>query len=143
MVEDESASDKVLAPISLRFVVKTSLRHVVERRPFDVQFITMVLKRLVFIWAATKSSRKGGRTLESGCAPGKCRCFRCNWKCIHFQKFSLAKHPVNLPVNIHLKPDNQDAYLATSPVVLRWLCDSTRTGCARRTKLFVCGANKQ
>jgi len=49
MVEDESASDKVLAPISLRFVVKTSLRHVVERRPFDVQFITMVLKRLVFI----------------------------------------------------------------------------------------------
>ena len=33
--------------------------------------------------------------------------------------------------------------VATSPVVLRWLCDSPRTGCARRTKIYVCGANKQ
>ena len=31
----------------------------------------------------------------------------------------------------------------TSPVVLRWLCDSPRTGCARRTKIYVCGANEQ
>jgi len=33
--------------------------------------------------------------------------------------------------------------VATSPVVLRWLCDSPRTGCAQRTKIYVCGANKQ
>jgi len=33
--------------------------------------------------------------------------------------------------------------VATSPVVLRWLCVSPRTGCARRTKIYVCGANKQ
>jgi len=26
--------------------------------------------------------------------------------------------------------------VATSPVVLRWLCDSPRTGCARRTKIY-------
>jgi len=26
--------------------------------------------------------------------------------------------------------------IATSPVVLRWLCDSPRTGCARRTKIY-------
>jgi len=32
--------------------------------------------------------------------------------------------------------------VATSPVVLRWLCDSPRTGCARRTQ-YVCGVNKQ
>ena len=28
--------------------------------------------------------------------------------------------------------------VATSPVVLGWLCDSPRTGCARRTKIYVC-----
>ena len=33
--------------------------------------------------------------------------------------------------------------VATSPGVLRWLCDSPRTGCARRTKIYLCGANKQ
>ena len=33
--------------------------------------------------------------------------------------------------------------VATSPVVLRWLYDSPRTGYARRTKIHVCGANKQ
>jgi len=33
--------------------------------------------------------------------------------------------------------------VATSPVVLRWLCDSPWTGCARRTKIHACGANKQ
>jgi len=33
--------------------------------------------------------------------------------------------------------------VATSPVVLRWLYDSPWTGCARRTKIYVCGANKQ
>jgi len=33
--------------------------------------------------------------------------------------------------------------VATSPVVLHWLCDSPRTGCTRRTKIYVCGANKQ
>ena len=26
---------------------------------------------------------------------------------------------------------------------LHWLCDSSWTGCARRTKIYVCGANKQ
>jgi len=31
----------------------------------------------------------------------------------------------------------------TSLVALRWLCDSPRTGCTRRTKIYVCGANKQ
>ena len=34
------------------------------------------------------------------------------------------------------------AIVATSPVVLRWLCDSQRTGCARRTTSYICGANK-
>jgi len=33
--------------------------------------------------------------------------------------------------------------VTTSPVVLRWLCDSPRTGCAGRRKMYVCGANKQ
>jgi len=33
--------------------------------------------------------------------------------------------------------------VATSPVVLRWLYDSPRTGCARRIKIYVSGANKQ
>jgi len=39
---------------------------------------------------------RGGRMLKSGCAPGKCRCFRCNWKCFRFHKFSLAKNPVTV-----------------------------------------------
>jgi len=33
--------------------------------------------------------------------------------------------------------------VATSPVVLRWLCCSPRTGCARRTKIYMRGASKQ
>ena len=33
--------------------------------------------------------------------------------------------------------------VATSPVTLRWLCDLPRTGCARRTKICMRGANKQ
>jgi len=33
--------------------------------------------------------------------------------------------------------------VATSPVVLRWLYDSPRTGCSRRTKIYLYGANKQ
>jgi len=33
--------------------------------------------------------------------------------------------------------------VATFPVVLRWLCDSPRTGCARRTKIYMRGARKQ
>jgi len=33
--------------------------------------------------------------------------------------------------------------VATSPVALRWMCDSPRTGCARRTTIYICGANKQ
>ena len=33
--------------------------------------------------------------------------------------------------------------IATSPLALRWMCDSPRTGCARSTKLYKCGANKQ
>ena len=33
--------------------------------------------------------------------------------------------------------------VATSPAALRWLCDSPRTGCARRTKISMRGANKQ
>jgi len=36
-----------------------------------------------------------------------------------------------------------DSCVATSPVMLRWLCDSPRTGCAQRTKIYVCGTNKQ
>jgi len=32
---------------------------------------------------------------------------------------------------------------AISPVALRWLCDSPRTGCARRTTIYVRGASKQ
>jgi len=37
----------------------------------------------------------------------------------------------------------QSPFVATSPVVLRWLCDSPRTGCAWRTKMYVRGSNKQ
>jgi len=33
--------------------------------------------------------------------------------------------------------------VATSPLVLRWMCDSTRTGCAQRTTPYICGVNKQ
>jgi len=36
--------------------------------------------------------------------------------------------------------DKQSA-VAASLVVFRWLCDSPRTACARRTKIYVCGAN--
>ena len=32
---------------------------------------------------------------------------------------------------------------ATFPVALCWLCDSPRTGCARRTKTYMRGASKQ
>jgi len=35
------------------------------------------------------------------------------------------------------------ASVATSPLALRWLRDSPRTGCARRTTSNICGANKQ
>jgi len=41
------------------------------------------------------------------------------------------------------KIEVQETIVATSLVVLRWLCDSSWTGCARRTKIHVCGANKQ
>jgi len=37
----------------------------------------------------------------------------------------------------------QPCTVATSPVVLRSLCDSPRTGCAWRTKIYLCGGNKQ
>jgi len=33
--------------------------------------------------------------------------------------------------------------VATFSVALRWLCDSPRTGCARRKTLYMHGANKQ
>ena len=33
------------------------------------------------------------------------------------------------------------AIVATSPVVLHWLCDSPLTGCARRTKIYMRGAS--
>jgi len=34
--------------------------------------------------------------------------------------------------------------VVTSRLVLRWMCDSPRTGCARRTTLiYICGAKKQ
>jgi len=33
--------------------------------------------------------------------------------------------------------------VATSPVVLRWWCDSPRTGWTWRTKLYMRGASKQ
>jgi len=34
-------------------------------------------------------------------------------------------------------------FVTTSPVVLRWLCDSPRTRCAWRTKMYIRGASKQ
>jgi len=33
--------------------------------------------------------------------------------------------------------------VATTPVALHWLCDSPRTGCSWRTKLYTLGANKK
>ena len=33
--------------------------------------------------------------------------------------------------------------VATSPVALRWMCDSPWTGCVRRTTICIQGANKQ
>jgi len=33
--------------------------------------------------------------------------------------------------------------VATFPVALCWMCDSPRTGCARKTTIYICGANKQ
>jgi len=34
-------------------------------------------------------------------------------------------------------------HCATSPVALRWLCDSLRTGCVKNNTTHICGANKQ
>jgi len=33
--------------------------------------------------------------------------------------------------------------VATYLVALRWMCDSPRTGCARRTTIHIRGTNKQ
>jgi len=52
-----------------------------------------------------------------------------------FKSFSiLFRHDFN----VKLKNSNT---VATSPVVLHWLCDLPQTRCARRTKIYVCGAN--
>jgi len=45
--------------------------------------------------------------------------------------------PVSLPADAHGSFMLSVAIVATSPVVLRWLRDSPRTGCARRTKIYV------
>jgi len=51
---------------------------------------------------------------------------------------TITPHAQNSSASLGLKDT-----VATSPVVLRWLHDSPRTGCARRTRIYVCGANKQ
>jgi len=66
IVEEDSPSDKVFAPMSLRLVVNTSYRQVVESTSFDVQLLTMSLNRLVFLCDATRSSRNGGSDAELG-----------------------------------------------------------------------------
>ena len=40
---------------------------------------------------------------------------------------------------VHCKKD----VVTTSPVVLCWMCDSSRTGCARKTIIYIRGLNKQ
>jgi len=59
--------------------------------------------------------------------------------------FSIEKH--FYPVQASMKRINKMLFghctVATSPVTLHWLCDSPRTGCARRKALYMCGANKQ
>jgi len=66
IVVEDSPSDKVFAPMSLRLVVNTSYRQVVESTSFDVQLLTMSLNRLVFLCDATRSSRNGGSDAELG-----------------------------------------------------------------------------
>ena len=46
-----------------------------------------------------------------------------------FSRFCLAI--INIP------PTKQISAVATSPLALRWVCDSPRTGCARTTTIYI------
>jgi len=59
--------------------------------------------------------------------------YSCTLKLRNFEKFDCSTFGDDILIST----------VATSPVALRWMCDSPRTGCARRTTICICGANKQ
>jgi len=48
----------------------------------------------------------------------------------------------SMPLKHYTNPFSKTT-VATSPVALRWMCDSPQTGRAWRTTIHICGANKQ